>query len=65
MVVLKGITDTRLYGNEYPVSAVMTGLTDAVFQADLSGDVNTFRQNLQTNYVNRLASRVKGDAKAK
>jgi hypothetical protein len=64
-VVLKRITDTRLYGNEYPVSAVMTELTDAVFQADLSGDVNTFRQNLQTNYVNRLASMVKGDAKAR
>jgi hypothetical protein len=64
-VVLKRITDSRLYGNEYPLSSVMTELTDAVFQADLSGDVNTFRQNLQMNYVNRLASMVKGDAKAR
>jgi hypothetical protein len=64
-VVLKRITDSRLYGNEYPLSSVMTELTDAVFQADLSGDVNTFRQNLQVNYVNRLAAMVKGDAKGK
>jgi len=64
-VVLKRITDTRLYGNEYPVSAVMTDLTDAVFQADLAGDVNTFRQNLQMEYVNRLAAMVKADSKGK
>jgi hypothetical protein len=64
-VVLKRITDTRLYGNEYPVSSVMTDLTDAVFQADLAGDVNTFRQNLQMEYVNRLAAMVRADSKGK
>ncbi len=63
-VVLKRITDTRLYGNEYPLASVMTELTDAIFQADLSGDVNTIRQNLQMNYVNRLASMVTGDTKS-
>jgi hypothetical protein len=63
-VVLKRITDARLYGNEYPLASVMTELTDAIFQADLSGDVNTFRQNLQMDYVNRLASMVTGDTKA-
>ena len=62
-VVLERITDTRLYGNEYPLSAVMTDLTDAVFQADLAGDVNTFRQNLQLEYVKRLAAVVTEGAK--
>jgi hypothetical protein len=64
-VVLKRITDTRLYGNEYPLASVMADLTDAVFQADLSGDVNTFRQNLQVDYVDRLAGMVQGDGKAR
>jgi len=64
-VLLQRITDTRLYGNQYPVSAMMTDLTDAVFQADLKGDVNSFRQNLQMEYVNRLAAMVKADSRGK
>jgi hypothetical protein len=31
-------------------------LTSAIFDADASGNVNTFRQNLQIDYVNRLIS---------
>ncbi len=52
--VMTRITDSRLYGNEYSLAEVMTDLTDAMFAADLRGDVNTFRQNLQTEYVKRL-----------
>lgn len=52
--VMTRITDSRLYGNEYGLADVMTDLTDAIFAADLRGDVNTFRQNLQTEYVQRL-----------
>jgi len=63
-VVLKRLTDTRLYGNQYPVAAMMTDLTDAIFEADLKSDVNTFRQALQVEYVGRLASMVSGDARA-
>jgi len=63
-VVLKRITDTGLYGNEYTLAAMMTELTDAVFQADLAGDVNTFRQALQVEYVGRLSAMASGDAKA-
>ncbi|HEX2723862.1 MAG TPA: zinc-dependent metalloprotease, partial [Gemmatimonadaceae bacterium] len=48
------ITDSRLYGNEYPLSEVMADLTAAIFDADARGNVNTFRQNLQLEYVNRL-----------
>lgn len=55
-VVLKRMTDSRLYGNEYSVAEFMGDLTDAVFAADIRTNVNTFRQNLQIEYVSRLAS---------
>ncbi|MDZ7682125.1 MAG: zinc-dependent metalloprotease [Fodinibius sp.] len=48
------ITNTELYGNEYSLSAFMNDLTSAIFDADMQGNVNTFRQNLQLDYVNRL-----------
>ena len=54
--VMTRITDSRLYGNEYPLSEVMSDLTSAIFDADASGNVNTFRQNIQMEYVNRLAA---------
>ncbi len=54
--VMTRITDSRMYGNEYPLSEVMSDLTSAIFDADASGNVNTFRQNLQMEYVNRLAA---------
>jgi hypothetical protein len=53
-VVLKRLTDSRLYGNEYSVANELVDLTDAVFAADLDQNVNTFRQNLQVEYVQRL-----------
>ena len=53
--VLKRITDTELYGNEYPLVEVFEDLTDAVFAADARGSVNSFRRNLQVEYVDRLA----------
>jgi len=62
-VVLKRITDTRLYGNEYVLSTMFTDLNDAIFAADAKIDVNTFRQNLQVEYVRRLAVMVKGPAR--
>jgi hypothetical protein len=59
--VMTRITDSRLYGNDYGLAEVMGDLTDAVFDADLRGDVNTFRQNLQTEYVKRLIAIVSAD----
>ncbi len=53
------ITDTTLYGNEYPLSEVMTDLTNAIFKADAKTNVNTYRQNLQIEYVKRLSDMVK------
>ncbi|MCH8494817.1 MAG: zinc-dependent metalloprotease [Balneolales bacterium] len=55
-VVLKRLTDSRLYGNEYAAVDFMGDLTESVFAADLRSNVNTFRQNLQVEYVTRLAS---------
>jgi len=63
-VVQKRVTDSRLYGNEYDLAAVMNDLTIAIFGADLRSSVNTFRQNLQLDYVNRLLAMVSGETKA-
>jgi hypothetical protein len=62
--VMTRITDSRLYGNEYPLSEVMSDLTSAIFDADAAGNVNTFRQNIQMEYVNRLAAIVNPAARS-
>ena len=59
--VMTRITDARLYGNDYPLADVMSDLTDAIFNEDLREDVNTFRQNLQLEYVSRLTDIVADD----
>jgi hypothetical protein len=56
---LKRMTDSRLYGNQYTVNDMMTDLTNACFREDLAGNVNTFRQNLQIEYVSELCDIVK------
>jgi hypothetical protein len=61
-VVLQRLTDTRLYGNEYTVGELFVDLTEAVFADDLASRVNTFRQNLQLEYVQRLLSIVQPSA---
>ncbi|HUF29448.1 MAG TPA: zinc-dependent metalloprotease, partial [Gemmatimonadaceae bacterium] len=61
---LTRITDSRLYGNEYPLAEVMSDLTAAVFAADARRNVNTFRQNLQLEYVNRLAAMIEAPTNA-
>lgn len=59
--VMTRITDSRLYGNEYELADMLGDLTSAIFAEDLRGDVNTFRQNLQIEYVSRLTDIVTGD----
>ena len=61
--VQKRITDSRLYGNEYDLSSVMRDLTNGIFRDDLRANVNSFRQNLQLNYVGRLLAMVTGESK--
>lgn len=51
---LQRVSDSRLYGNEYSMGNLFGELTDAVFKADMAGSVNSFRQNLQRVYVERL-----------
>ena len=50
------ISNSALYGNEYPLAEVMGDLTAAIFDADARGPVNRFRRNLQVAYVNRLTA---------
>jgi len=58
--MLKRLTDTALYGNRYSVFEMIGDLTEAVFRADLKGDVNSFRQNLQLSYVGKLIRLTEG-----
>ena len=51
---LQRITDSELYGNEYKLSTFMSDLNNAIFKADIYGNVNSFRQNLQLEYTNML-----------
>lgn len=48
------ITDSELYGNTYSLATFMTDLNNAIFKSDISGNVNSFRQNLQIEYTNML-----------
>jgi len=62
--VLQRIIDTQMYGNEYTIEEVFDGLTDAIFKADLRGEVTPIRRNLQTEYINRLIG-ITGEGKGK
>lgn len=58
--VLTRLTDARRYGGEYSVAEFVDDLTSAIFTGDPRGRVNTYQQNLQIEYVNRLLSVAKG-----
>jgi hypothetical protein len=62
-VVMTRVTDSGLYGNEYPLAEMMEDLDRAVFEADRFGRINAFRQSLQLEFVNRLIAIV-GDGGA-
>jgi hypothetical protein len=57
---LQRLNDSQLYGNEYSLATFMNELTKSVFDADINKNVNTFRQNLQIEYVNMLKDMVSG-----
>ncbi len=48
------ILDSALYGNEVPLSQVMTTLTLGIFQGDPATGPDSLRQNLQSEYTDRL-----------
>ncbi|MBE85004.1 MAG: hypothetical protein CME21_20800 [Gemmatimonadetes bacterium] len=54
------ITDSGLYGNTYGVHEMVGDLSGAVFAADIDGPVNTVRQNLQQEYLDRLVGVFEG-----
>ena len=62
-VVLRRISDSRQYGNQYRLGSVVEDLTGAIFSDDMPRSVNTYRQNLQLEYVNRLIAMVSGETK--
>jgi len=64
-VTTKRMTDSRLYGNQYPVAEVFADLTTSIFRADIGGNVNTFRQNLQLEYATRLVAIVANEGAVK
>ncbi|MCO5232360.1 MAG: zinc-dependent metalloprotease [Chitinophagales bacterium] len=51
---LDKIVDTKLYGNQYDINTMLSDLTQAIVKGDISGNVNTIRQQLQVNYVDML-----------
>jgi len=54
------LVDSELYGNEYSLSTMMNDLNNAIFKTDISGSVNSFRQNLQVAYTKKLITMVVG-----
>ena len=52
--VLNRMVNSSLYGNKYELSVYFNDLNNAIFKADKNKAVNSFRQNLQVAYVNRL-----------
>lgn len=51
---LQRLTDSQAYGGQFTAHEMLHHLTDGIFAADLSGEVNSYRQNLQTEYVHGL-----------
>jgi hypothetical protein len=52
---MQRVTNSRLYGNQYSLAEVLNDLTKSIFDADLKGNVNTYRQYLQSAYVKNIA----------
>jgi hypothetical protein len=55
-VTLQRVTNSRLYGNQYSAADVLNDLTKGIFDADMTGNVNVYRQYLQTTYMKALSS---------
>ena len=52
--VLMRFSDAALYGNEYSLTNYLSDLTASIFESDKKSSVNSFRQGLQVEYLNRL-----------
>ena len=52
--VLRRITDSAFYGNEYNVSEMMSDLTKGIFPKEKMKEIDTITQNLQATYLSKL-----------
>ncbi len=52
--VLRRITDSAFYGNEYNVSEMMSDLTKGIFPKEKLKEIDTITQNLQATYLSKL-----------
>ncbi len=52
--VMQRLVDSKMYGNNYSINNMLEDLTNGIFTEDLSSSVNSLRQNLQIEYVNRI-----------
>ena len=52
---LQRMLDSKLYGNQYEIGEMFKDLSNAIFQADMNGSINTYRQNLQITYIEFLS----------
>lgn len=59
---LERLTDSKMYGNKYETGEMLKDLTNAIFQADLATAVNSYRQNLQIEYIRYLTNIVASPA---
>lgn len=60
---LQRISDSEMYGNSYSLSSFMGDLNRGIFNADIYGNVNSIRQNLQIEYTNMLIGTLTGKQK--
>ena len=63
--VLLRLTDSKEYGNKYGVTELFTDLNKAIFNEDVRGNVNSYRQNLQIQYVKYLTVIAGKDGKSR
>ena len=53
---LQRLTDSQVYGGQFTTFEMLQTLSDGIFAADLAGEVNGYRQNLQTEYLQALTN---------
>ena len=57
---LQRLVDTQRYGGQYSAHEMLQTLSDGLFAADLAGNVNSYRQNVQIEYVAMLEAAMAG-----
>lgn len=53
---MRRINSSTLYGNSYTAADVLKDINAMLFEEDLKGNVNLYRQNIQTEYVKKLSA---------